>query len=462
MSTAQKSSTESRTISCTVLVSDPDEKGQVVFELKNEEGSVAQLPYSEIEKVYEKLKNEINITVDKPPKKKFLLAENKLAEKRTRWVEAFVNHLAKYPENYDVQKIMGCLLVSPDENFVYLGPSEKKSIRPNHFDYLKTIGQGSFGRVFMVRYHVDSKVYAMKVLGKEHIKMRNEVKHVMAERNVLLANIHHPFLVSLHYSFQTKDKLYFVLDFLNGGELFFHLQKERSFSEPRARFYSAEIASALGYLHEKKIIYRDLKPENLLLDKLGHVVLTDFGLCKEGITLKDTTNTFCGTPEYLAPEVILKKPYDTTVDWWCLGSVLYEMLFGLPPFYSKNQNEMYEKTLHQPLHISGSSVTPQVRDILKCMFNKNRLERLGAKSDFLEIKNHPFFATIDWEKLLKREVKPPFVPKVRCDTDTINISREFVDIEPNAASLAPTNTYVNRDSEFIGFTYNQPRLQMQT
>jgi serine/threonine protein kinase len=123
-------------------------------------------------------------------------------------------------------------------------------VKPSHFDFLKTIGQGSFGRVYLVRYHTDQKVYAMKVLGKEHIKMRNEVKHVMAERNVLLSNINHPFLVSLHYSFQTKDKLYFVLDFLNGGELFFHLQRERCFSESRARFYAAEVASALGYLHE--------------------------------------------------------------------------------------------------------------------------------------------------------------------------------------------------------------------
>ncbi|KAK5984880.1 AGC/PKA protein Kinase [Trichostrongylus colubriformis] len=141
------------------------------------------------------------------------------------------------------------------------------------------------------------RIYAMKVLSKEHIRKKNEVKHVMAELSVLKANFHHPFLVSLHFSFQNKEKLYFVLDHLNGGELFSHLQREKHFSESRTRFYAAQVASALGYLHKNNIIYRDLKPENLLLDKYGYLVLTDFGLCKEGMTPTSVTSTFCGTPE---------------------------------------------------------------------------------------------------------------------------------------------------------------------
>jgi serine/threonine protein kinase len=148
----------------------------------------------------------------------------------------------------------------------------------------------------------------------------------MAERNVLRNNQHHPFLVSLHSSFQTKERLYFVLDYVNGGELFFHLQRERHFSEHRARFYSAEMASAIGYLHAQGVVYRDLKPENILLDAEGHLVLTDFGLCKEGLDLDgphQTTATFCGTPEYLAPEVIRKEAYGRSVDWWCLGNLKF-------------------------------------------------------------------------------------------------------------------------------------------
>uniref|UniRef100_A0A673NQE3 Serine/threonine-protein kinase Sgk3-like n=1 Tax=Sinocyclocheilus rhinocerous TaxID=307959 RepID=A0A673NQE3_9TELE len=171
------------------------------------------------------------------------------------------------------------------------------SAKPTDFDFLKVIGKGSFGKVLLAKRKRDGKCYAIKVLQKKVILKRREQKHIMAERNVLLKNVKHPFLVGLHYSFQTTDKLYFVLDFVNGGELFFHLQKERTFPEPRAKFYIAEMASALGYLHSLNIVYRDLKPENILLDSQGHIVLTDFGLCKEGISQADTTTTFCGTPE---------------------------------------------------------------------------------------------------------------------------------------------------------------------
>uniref|UniRef100_A0A673NL00 Serine/threonine-protein kinase Sgk3-like n=1 Tax=Sinocyclocheilus rhinocerous TaxID=307959 RepID=A0A673NL00_9TELE len=175
------------------------------------------------------------------------------------------------------------------------------SAKPTDFDFLKVIGKGSFGKVLLAKRKRDGKCYAIKVLQKKVILKRREQKHIMAERNVLLKNVKHPFLVGLHYSFQTTDKLYFVLDFVNGGELFFHLQKERTFPEPRAKFYIAEMASALGYLHSLNIVYRDLKPENILLDSQGHIVLTDFGLCKEGISQADTTTTFCGTPELPPP-----------------------------------------------------------------------------------------------------------------------------------------------------------------
>ncbi|MFH4974481.1 hypothetical protein AB6A40_001190 [Gnathostoma spinigerum] len=293
----------------------------------------------------------------------------------------------------------------------------------------------------------------MKVMGKEHIKKRNEVKHIMAERNVLISNINHPFLVSLHYSFQTKDKLYFVLDYLNGGELFHHLQKERHFPEPRARFYAAEIGTALGYLHENNIIYRDLKPENLLLDRHGHVVLTDFGLCKENMNEKDTTDTFCGTPEYLAPEILQKRPYDRTVDWWCLGSVLYEMLIGLPPFYSKDRTQMYERILHMKLTIP-ISCSSACKNLIYGLLEKDNKRRTGFQRDFDEIKNHMFFASIDWEKLVNRQVKPPFVPKIKDEMDVSHIDKEFTSQQPNPGSLIPQFPYgTHIDQDFMGFSY---------
>ncbi|KAG1664814.1 Serine/threonine-protein kinase Sgk3 [Nymphon striatum] len=264
------------------------------------------------------------------------------------------------------------------------------SAKSSDFEFLKVIGKGSFGKVLLAKHKVELKIYAIKVLQKKMIIKRNETKHIMSERNVLLKNLHHPFLVGLHYSFQTSDKLYFVLDYVNGGELFFHLQRERYFPEHRSRFYAAEMASALGYLHSHGIVYRDLKPENILLDSIGHIVLTDFGLCKEGIVgHNDTTTTFCGTPEYLAPEVIRKQAYDRSVDWWCLGAVLFEMLYGL-------------------------------------LLQKDKSVRLGSgENDFLDIKLHPFFKSMDWNAVDAKEIEPPFNPNVNGSLDLKNIDPEF-------------------------------------
>ncbi|CAI8033378.1 Serine/threonine-protein kinase Sgk1 [Geodia barretti] len=247
----------------------------------------------------------------------------------------------------------------------------------------------------------------------------------MAERNVLLQNVTHPFLVGLHYSFQTSSKLYFVLDYVNGGELFFHLQRERVFEEPRARFYAAEITSALGYLHNLNIVYRDLKPENILLDAQGHIILTDFGLCKENISHGDTTTTFCGTPEYLAPEVLKKQDYGRPVDWWCLGVVTYEMMYGLPPFYSRDVAEMYDNILHKPLRLRPH-ISPSARNLLEGLLKKDKTQRLGSEQgDYHIIMAHPFFRAINWDLLHKKKLQPPFNPNVRDDLDLRHFDPEF-------------------------------------
>ncbi|KAM9198362.1 serine/threonine-protein kinase Sgk3 isoform 3-T4 [Dugong dugon] len=333
--------------------------------------------------------------------------------------------------------------------------------KPTDFDFLKVIGKGSFGKVLLAKRKLDGKFYAVKVLQKKVVLNRKEQKHIMAERNVLLKNVKHPFLVGLHYSFQTTEKLYFVLDFINGGELFFHLQRERSFPEHRARFYAAEIASALGYLHSIKIVYRDLKPENILLDSVGHVVLTDFGLCKEGIAISDTTTTFCGTPEYLAPEVIRKQPYDNTVDWWCLGAVLYEMLYGLPPFYCRDVAEMYDNILHKPLNLRpGVSLTAW--SILEELLEKDRQNRLGAKEDFLEIQNHPFFESLSWTDLVQKKIPPPFNPNVAGPDDIQNFDAAFTEeTVPYSVCVSSDYSIVNAsvleaDDAFLGFSYAPP------
>lgn len=338
--------------------------------------------------------------------------------------------------------------------------AEETQVKPSDFDYLKVIGKGSFGKVLLVRHKENSKYYAVKVLQKTMILKKKEQKHIMTERSVLLKNLKHPFLVGLHFSFQTTDKLYFVLDYVNGGELFYHLQRDRVFLEPRARFYAAEIASALGYLHSLHIVYRDLKPENILLDSQGHIVLTDFGLCKEGVDPNSTTSTFCGTPEYLAPEVLQKQAYDRTVDWWCLGSVLYEMMYGLPPFYSRNTAEMYNNILHKAL-VLKPNVSNAGCQLLQGLLQKDRKHRLGAKDDFLELKSHAFFSPINWDDLTAKKIIPPFVPSLAGPVDLQYFDTEFTQLPitnslQNSDSVLVTSSVREAAGAFPGFSYGPP------
>lgn len=290
------------------------------------------------------------------------------------------------------------------------------------FELLKVVGKGSFGKVMQVRKKDTYRIYALKTIRKAHIISRSEVAHTLAERSVL-AQINNPFIVPLKFTFQSPEKLYFVLAFVNGGELFHHLQKEQRFDVNRSRFYTAELLCALECLHGFNVIYRDLKPENILLDYQGHIALCDFGLCKLDMKDEDRTNTFCGTPEYLAPELLMGNGYNKTVDWWTLGVLLYEMLTGLPPFYDENTNEMYRKILSEPLHFPGHEVVPPAaKDLLTKLLNRDPQQRLGANGS-AEIKAHPFFHAIDWRKLLQRKYEPAFKPSVVCDCFDSKVQR---------------------------------------
>ncbi|CAF1506079.1 unnamed protein product, partial [Adineta ricciae] len=319
------------------------------------------------------------------------------------------------------------------------------------------IGKGSFGKVYLAQHKAENMIYAVKVVSKALIKRKREERHIMAERDVLVKNTRHPFLVSLHYSFQTPDKLFFVMDFVNGGELFFHLQQERAFSEQRARFYAAEITSAIGYLHKLDIIYRDLKPENILLDREGHIRLTDFGLCKVMLSSEGRegrTATFCGTPEYLAPEVLRREAYTKAVDWWCLGSVTYEMLCARPPFYSRDVNEMYDNILNRPLRFIGN-VSERARSLIEQLLKKIPAERLGSgPEDVNDVKRQPFFDQIDWEKLEARKIAPPWKPSVSGPTDLGQVDKVFTQetISPSVQQHY-LGSVTNKDPMFNGFTY---------
>jgi serum/glucocorticoid-regulated kinase 2 len=294
------------------------------------------------------------------------------------------------------------------------------------FVLLKTVGKGSFGKVVMVRKRDDQRVYAMKILKKEMVLKRKQYEHTLSERRIL-ENIDHSFIVSLRFAFQTEHKLYMVFDFFNGGELYHYLSEGGKFGEERARFYAAEIACALDYLHKRGIVYRDLKPENLILDSNGHIRITDFGLSKEGVE-GDTITSICGTPEYLAPEILRKKPYGVAVDWWSLGTLLFEMIVGLPPFYDRNRPTMYKKILEAPL-TPPPDMSPEAVDLCSKMLVREPQNRLGYRGA-AEIKAHPFFSSIDWEKLERKEHTPPWVPRVSDETDTRNIASEFTNEAP--------------------------------
>nr|AAK40343.1 protein kinase 1 [Cryphonectria parasitica] len=323
------------------------------------------------------------------------------------------------------------------------------------FDLLTVVGKGSFGKVIQVRKKDTSRIYALKTIRKAHIISRSEVTHTLAERSVL-AQINNPFIVPLKFTFQSPEKLYFVLAFVNGGELFHHLQKEQRFDVNRSRFYTAELLCALECLHGFNVIYRDLKPENILLDYQGHIALCDFGLCKLDMKDEDRTNTFCGTPEYLAPELLMGQGYNKTVDWWTLGVLLYEMLTGLPPFYDENTNEMYRKILGEPLHFpSHDIVPPAAKDLLTKLLNRDPAQRLGANGS-AEIKAHPFFHAIDWRKLLQRKYEPTFKPNVAGAMDTDNFDPEFTREAPQDSYVGGVPLSETMQNQFQGFSYNRP------
>ncbi|RCK63403.1 Serine/threonine-protein kinase YPK2/YKR2 [Candida viswanathii] len=328
-------------------------------------------------------------------------------------------------------------------------PLTKKRLSIEDFDLLKLLGRGSFGKVMQVVKKDTKQIYALKIIRKQHIVSRLEVTHTLAERTVL-ARITNPFIVPLKFSFQSPEKLYLVLSFINGGELFWHLQREGKFSMDRSRFYIAELLTALESLHELNVIYRDVKPENILLDYQGHIALCDFGLCKLNMSNDDKTNTFCGTPEYLAPELLLNQGYTRSVDWWTLGTLLYEMLTGLPPFYDDDVPTMYKKILQNTLRFPTFLEGTDAQDLLIKLLQKDPSLRLDEAA---EIKSHPFFKDIDWNKLLNKSYLPPFKPNVENLLDTSNFDPDFTNEKPQDSVVDDFLTE-SVQKQFGGWTYN--------
>ncbi|KAK9492725.1 hypothetical protein V1508DRAFT_133364 [Lipomyces doorenjongii] len=329
----------------------------------------------------------------------------------------------------------------------------RKKIGLDDFNFLAVLGKGNFGKVMLAEAKQSKKLYAIKVLKKEYILENGEVENTRSEKRVfLIANQErHPFLLNLHSCFQTETRIYFVMEYISGGDLMWHIQKEQ-FSTPRAQFYAAEICLGLKYFHDCGVIYRDLKLDNILLTLDGHVKIADYGLCKENMWQGNTTGTFCGTPELMAPEILQDQKYGRAVDWWAFGVLIYQMILGQSPFRGDDEQEIFGAILRDeplyPIHMARNSVS-----ILQQLLTRDPRQRLGSGlNDAKDVMAHPYFSNINWNDIYHRRVQPPFIPTIDSPTDTRNFDQEFTREVP---VLTPVNTVLTKadQEQFRGFSY---------
>ena len=340
------------------------------------------------------------------------------------------------------------------------------NVKLSYSDFLalKLLGRGSFGEVLLVKLKATGKIYAMKILDKKILKLKNQQNHTKTERD-LMVRINSPFIVNIKSAFQDNNNLYLVSEFMQGGDMFFHMHDNQTniFSLEKTKFYVIELILALDSLHKNNMVYRDLKPENILLDSKGHIKLTDFGLSKILEDGEDKAYTLCGTPQYLAPEVLLRKGYDKAVDWWSLGCIMYEMLTGKLPFPFKRGVKLSIKTYEKKI-IFPNKMTENAKDLIQKLLVVNPNDRLGSGTDGSEsIKKHPFFEEVDWDSAFEKQLDPPFVPKLKDETDLKYFDTMFTEEKVDGPKRKNTNRDRERSqsNDYEGFTYTAQSVEKE-
>ena len=306
----------------------------------------------------------------------------------------------------------------------------KQPISLEAFTTICMLGKGSYAKVLLVRKKDNDQIYALKILSKKRVYEKQHERHVLTEKEILVKMNNCPFLVKFFYSFQTIKKLYFVLEYCPGGELFTLIQKKRRLTEGQARFYTCQMVLALEALHGNDIIYRDLKPENVLLDADGYIKITDFGLSRQNV-VNDDAKSICGTPEYLAPEVVFRQKYGKPVDWWTLGCIVFEMITGLPPFYKNNRQELFEGIKYENPKLP-TFISQEARALISGLLTKDPTKRLGSLKGGAELREHPWFNGVNWQFVLEKKYEAPFGVTIGSDLGVDNFDKMFTSVNPDS------------------------------